>query len=222
MKSFCEKCIYCNRYKSKPFPNQMSNDLPNSRVQSSFAFQSSGVDYLRPVFVKPIFSDIVLQSFYKVEIVLLTCAATPAVHLDIVPDYSATSFVKSLKRFIASRGIPNLFLSENAIHFKNDEVKLSQELFKLNIKWHYIIEASPWWGGFWERLVQTVKRTLRKILGRATVNYEDLLTIINEIEGMINSRPLVYVNTDDVHEILTPEHLIYGRLILSEQYCDIL
>ena len=115
-----------------------------------------------------------------------------------------------------------MFLSENAIHFKNDEVKLSQELFKLNIKWHYIIEASPWWGGFWERLAQTVKRTLRKILGRATVNYEDLLTIINEIEGMINSRPLVYVNTDDVHEILTPEHLIYGRLILSEQYCDIL
>ena len=79
-----------------------------------------------------------------------------------------------------------MILSDNGTHFKNDEVKLSQELFKLNIKWQYVIEASPWWGGFRERLVQTVKRKiLRKTLGRATVNYEDLLTIITKINGMI-------------------------------------
>ena len=171
--------------------------------------------------VKPIFSD-TDKSFCKVEIVLFTCAATRAVHLDIVPHCSATSFVKSLKRFIARRDISNLFLSDNGTHFKNDEVNLSQELLKLNIKCQYIIEASPWWGGYRERLVQTFKRTLRKILGRATVNYEDLLTIMTDIEGMINSRPLGYVYTDDVHEILTPSHLIYGRRILSEQYCDVI
>ena len=37
---------------------------------------------------------------------------------------------------------------------------------------------------------------------------------------MINSRPLGYVYTDDVHKILTPSHLIYGGRILSDQYCD--
>ena len=131
-----------NRYESKRFPKQISNDLPNSLVQSSFAFQSTGIDYLGPVLVKPIFLDID-KSFYKVKIVFFTCSATRAVHLDIVPDRSATSFVKSHKRFIARRRTAIFFLSNNGTHFKNDEVKLSQELLKLNIKWQYIIEVSP-------------------------------------------------------------------------------
>ena len=79
------------------------------------------------------FSDI-NKSFYKTEIVLFTWAATGAVHLDIVPDCSTTSFIKNLKRFIARRGIQNLFLSDNGTHVKNDEVKFSQEQLKLNIK----------------------------------------------------------------------------------------
>ena len=53
VKSFCKKCVYCNKYESEPFPKQISNDLPNSCVQSSFAFQSTGVDYLGIVLVKP-------------------------------------------------------------------------------------------------------------------------------------------------------------------------
>ena len=36
---------------------------------------------------------------------------------------------------------------------------------------------------------------------------------------MINSSNW-YVYTDDVQELLTPSHLIYGRWILSEQNCD--
>ena len=79
----------------------MKHDLSSSRLQSSFAFQSSAVDHLGPVLVKPIFLDID-KSFYKFEIILFICTATRAVHLDIVPEYSATNFVKSLKRFIST------------------------------------------------------------------------------------------------------------------------
>ena len=88
-----------------------------------------------------------------------------AVHLAIVPDCSATSFVKSLKRFIARKGTQNLFLSDNGTQFKNDEMKHSQELIKLILNGDTsFMEACSWWGwrGFWERLVQTVKRTLTK------------------------------------------------------------
>ena len=61
-------------------------------------------------------------------------------------------------------------ISDNATCFKN--VKLSEELTSLQIKWKFIIEASPWWGGFWEWLVQSTKRILRKSLFCATVTYE--------------------------------------------------
>ena len=50
---------------------------------------------------------------------LYTCATTRAFHLDLVPDTSASPFIKSLKRFISRRGIPFLMISDNATCFKN-------------------------------------------------------------------------------------------------------
>ena len=63
----------------------------------------------------------------------------------------------------------------------------------LGIKWQFIVEAAPWWGGFWERLLQTVKQSLRSILFKSTVTYDDLETIIIQIESIINCKFSVYV-----------------------------
>ena len=87
-------------------------------------------------------------------------------------------------------GQRTLLLLHNATCFKKEELTLSEELLLLNIKWKYIIEAAPWWGGFYERIVGSVKRALRKILFHATVTYEERLTVIAEIECILNSRPL--------------------------------
>ena len=42
-----------------------------------------------------------------------------------------------------------------------------------------------------------------------------MLTIIVEIEGIINSRPLTYIYDDEVEDLLTPAHLLLGRRLLS-------
>ena len=34
------------------------------------------------------------------------------------------------------------------------------------VTWAFITEKAPWHGGFWERLVRSVKRRLEKSLGR--------------------------------------------------------
>ena len=135
-----------------------------------------------------------------------------------VSGLSAASFIQCLKRFIARRGVPRLFISDNATCFKNEELKLSEELLLLNIRWQYIVEASPNWRGFYERLVGSVKRSLRKILFRATVTYEELRTIIVDIEEVMNSRPLWYNYSDDIEEVITPSHLILGRRLRSVNY----
>ena len=83
------------------------------------------------------------------------------------------------------------------------------------IKWKFIVEASPWWDGFWERLIRSMKSSLNRIIFRSSVNYEELLTIVIGIEGIMNSRPLTYINSD-VEEILTPGHLLMGKRILDE------
>ncbi|XP_047125525.1 uncharacterized protein LOC124807573 [Hydra vulgaris] len=212
--SLINKCSFCKRLFGKAFTSKVSPPLPYYRVTASFPFQHTGVDYLGPLHVKPIFDDNSTE-MYPVHVVLFTCTTTRAIHLDLVPDLSAKSFILCLKRFIGRRGIPNLMISDNATCFKNEEVKLSEELLLLEIDWKYIIEAAPWWGGFWERLVQSVKKSLLKVVFRSSIRYDELETILCEIEGLLNSRPITYAYHEDTEEVLTPSHLMHGRRLIS-------
>ena len=64
-------------------------------------------------------------------------------------------------------------------------------------------------GGFYERLVGIVKRSLRKAIGKVCLSNEQLLTILKEAEAVINSRPLVYVGNDiNSSMTLTPAHFL--------------
>ena len=75
---------------------------------------------------------------------------------------------------------------------------------------------APWWGGFFERMIKSAKRCLKKLLRYARLTYEEMLTVLVDIEAVINSRPLTYLYDDDVGvESLTPSHLMIGRRILS-------
>ena len=70
-------------------------------------------------------------------------------------------------------------------------------------------------GGFFERMVASVKYNLRKTLGNARLSYEELLTVLVEVECMLNARPLT-CEYNKVHgEVLTPSHLICGRRVKS-------
>ena len=62
-------------------------------------------------------------------------------------------------------------------------------------------------------MVRCVKR-LKKILKNAKLTYEELLTVVVEIECMLNSRPLTDVSSEDRVEPLTPSHLLTGRRLL--------
>ena len=151
--------------------------------------------------------------------VLFTCASSRAVHLDLVPDTTCLAFVRSLKRFIGRYGISKLYISDNATCFVGPE--LTTFIHQINAVWQFILEASPWWGGFWERLVQSTKRCLRKTLGKSKLNYEELLTVIIEIEGVLNSRPLCHTYDESIDEVITPSHLMFGRRLLSVFHDDL-
>ena len=76
------------------------------------------------------------------------------------------------------------------------------------------MERAAWFGGLFERMIGTVKRCLKKVLGNAKLNYEELVTVLTEIECTLNTRPLTY-QYDDLVEALTPSHLLYGRKLSS-------
>ncbi|GFV38658.1 integrase catalytic domain-containing protein [Trichonephila clavipes] len=84
------------------------------------------------------------------------------------------------------------------------------------IKWQYIVARAAWWGGYWERMVQTTKIALRKILGRALISFEELQTIWAEVEAIINSRPLTSVYNEPNEPFpFTPSNFLTGRRVTA-------
>ena len=102
------------------------------------------------------------------------------------------------------------------IERKKREKELKEFFSSKRIKWLHMVELSPWWGGFYERLVRSVKRCLKKVLRTARLTYEELLTLLIQIEGVMNSRPLTYLYEDN-DQPLTPSHLVLGRRLLTPE-----
>ena len=200
-------CVTCKRHLEKGLLPPPSPALPEFRVRTDHCFQSTGLDYAGPVLVKSIYGSGTLMN--KAYICLFTCATSRAVHLELVPNLEAEAFLRGLQRFVNRRGKPSLIIDDNATTFKANVVKAY--LFQNGIEHSPILPASPWWGGFYERLVRSVKTPLKKVIGMAKLNYEEMETALIEIEAIINSRPLTYMYDDDVSEALTPSHLLTGR-----------
>lgn len=67
-------------------------------------------------------------------------------------------------------------------------------------------------GGIWEAAVKSMKVHLRKIIGEAKLTYEEMSTLLPQIDACLNSRPLTPVHSDDDGiETLTPGHLLISR-----------
>ena len=61
-----------------------------------------------------------------------------------------------------------------------------------------------------------MKTHLRHILGDVRLTYEELSTLLTQIEACLNSRPLApIVNDDDGIEALTPGHFLIGKPLIA-------
>ena len=84
-------------------------------------------------------------------------------------------------------------------------------MLTVDILWKYILEKSPWWGGFYERIIGIIKNCLKKVIWKSCLRYYEVETVLVEIEHMLNSRPLTYMSEENYAESITPLHLLYGR-----------
>ena len=198
------ECVPCQKQDSKAC-NETVAPLPEARVSESPPFTVVGIDFAGPLFS-------VDMPGKKLYICLFTCGVIRAVHLELTESLSTNDFVLAFKRFVARRGLPSIVYSDNAKTFKGAEVRLQALLGPSCPCWKFIAPRSPWWGGWWERLVRSVKTALRKSLGRASLSRTELETTLFEVENCVNSRPLTFVGDEIQGKApLTPNHFLTAK-----------
>ena len=108
-----------------------------------------------------------------------------------------------------------IFLSAILLRLSSRK-KFKAFLLNSQTKWEFILEKSPWWGGFYERLINIIKNCFKKVIGKSFLNYEGVNTALIDVKQSLNSQPLTYLEEDNIEEALTSFHLLYVRNVNTE------
>ncbi|XP_070517916.1 uncharacterized protein [Cardiocondyla obscurior] len=193
VRSYILKCVTCARYRGLRAQQQMGQ-LPAARVSPGRAFLNTGLDYAGPIQLKTWKGR--AARTYKGYLAIFVCLATSALHIEVVTDYSTDAFIAAFKRFTGRRGICATLLSDCGTNFVGADAELrrmfdnsSEELHKLanllandGTKWHFNPPSAPHFGGKWESAVKSVKFHLRRMLKDTILTFEEMTTIIIQIE----------------------------------------
>ncbi|XP_025157695.1 uncharacterized protein LOC112589293 [Harpegnathos saltator] len=219
-------CVRCTRHKGTPITPFMA-PLPRDRVLPHPPFSATGVDYAGPVAVRP--SRGRGRTTSKGYIAVFVCFSTCAVHLEVVSDYSAPTFLAAFHRFAARQGLPVTVYSDRGTTFVGADRELrgqfeavmalggpvAASLSNQGTTWKFMPPSAPHFGGLWEAGVRSVKYHLRRVIGEQALTFEEFATLLARIEACLNSRPLCPL-TDDPQDLesLTPGHFLIRRPLL--------
>lgn len=228
IRKITNKCLICTRYKRK-VQTQLMGSLPYPRVNEFRAFLNSGVDFAGPISLKAWKGR--CNKMTKGYIAVFVCLSTKALHLEVVSELSSNGCMACFKRFVGRRGHCQNMYSDCGTNFVGaakileDETKKAQRQWKSElqpqfeesaVKWHFIPPASPHFGGLWEAGVKSVKTQLTKAIGNSSLTYEELSTMLIQIEAILNSRPLCPLNDDpESYTALTPAHFLVGSALIA-------
>ncbi|XP_029673482.1 uncharacterized protein LOC115241712 [Formica exsecta] len=202
--------------------------LPRKRVTPARPFLHTGVDYAGLILLRTTKGR--GHRAYKAFISVFICLSTRAVHLEVVSDYTAEAFLAALRHFTSRRGLCQTIHSDCGTTFVGADTQLRaffaasspeqraivRQLAADRITWLFNPPSAPHFGGIWEAAVKSLKHHLRRVLGDATLIYEEMSTLLAQVEACFNSRPLQALS-DDPKDLsaLTPGHFLVGSALTA-------
>ena len=151
VKKVLKSCVICNKLEGVPYSSIAPPDLPSFQTSDEPPFSHTGVDFAGSLYVN---CDGQVEKAY---VCLFTCSSIRAIHLELAPDLSVSSFLLLFHRFVSRRGLPVILISDNAKTFKGSakeilKIARSKEVIQFlgdrRVTWKFIAEKAPWWGGF--------------------------------------------------------------------------
>lgn len=227
VKKQIRKCVVCRKFSAQKHAQQMAS-LPENRVTPSRPFTHTGVDFTGYVDIKASKGRGIRVT--KGYIAVFVCFSTKAIHLELVSDLSTPSFLAAFKRMCARRGVPKHVYSDNGTNFVGASKVLKKEyqaviatinkdfldnISNLGVTWHFNAPSWPSAGGLWEAAVKSTKYHLKRIIGEQKLTYEEFYTLLVQIEGCLNSRPLYRLTENLEDGYLTPGHFLIGAPLIS-------
>ena len=228
VRQILSKCVSCRR-RNAPTLQQVMADLPKERlVPYQPPFTYTGLDFFGPFYVKR------SRSTVKVYGCIFVCFNSRAIHIEDVSSLETDTFIQALLRFISVRGCPKEIWSDSGTNFTgaekelrllvqgmNDE-RIKSELHSREVEWYkcplpdwrFQPPAASHMSGVWKRLVRSVKKAMKAVLGSrsALVDLEALRTVFAEVTSILNNRPICSSSDyPKVMEPLTPNHLLLQR-----------
>ena len=224
IKTLIHNCFRC-RFLRGRLGEQMMADLPNERTNTAPPFSHCGVDMFGPFQIK--------DGRKQVSRVcaIFTCFTTRAIHLEVTNKLDTDPFILALRRFLSTRGKVRTIRSDNGRNFvgaNNEFKKALGEMDNSKIKSYLLSESCDWiqWdfntpnashmGGIWERQIRSVRNILTSLMKShfAVLNNEAFVTLVKEVEGIVNSRPLTLEDLNDPSSSpLTPNQLLTMKTI---------
>ncbi|XP_058816586.1 uncharacterized protein LOC131679853 [Topomyia yanbarensis] len=166
----------------------------------------SGVDYFGPIYVRPAPRRAAVKAYAAIFVCLCRFVARRGKPTNIYAN-NGTNFVGARNKL---REV--LRLLQDKQHQETVSIKCAEE----GIRWQFSPPSAPHFGGLWEAAVRSAKHHQRRVIGDSVVSPEDMNTLLVQVEGCLNSRPLISTS-DDPNDLepLTPAHFLVGSSLQS-------
>lgn len=215
------KCVTCFKRTPK-LQTQIMGDLPRCRLTKAKSFMSTGIDFAGP-FKSKQNEGPRCKNTRDAYICIFVCCSTKAVHLEVVSSYTTNAFLACLRRFVSRRGKIRHIYCDNGTNFvgannmlrkllKDEEATETLNHEFDHIDFHFAPARSPHTGGLYEANIRSMKKHLNRVMGKMILNFEELQTLVVQIEACLNSRPLCTLPTGPEEiGVLTPGHFLTGE-----------